>query len=657
MKIELKKLTLLNFKGAAKQEVEFSDRTSILGQNASGKTRLWDAWCFLLFGKDSQDKNDFSIKSLDKDNNPLHRADHSVTGELVIDGRRTKLERTYREKWVKKRGEETPEFTGHETVYFVDSVPYQAGEYAKRIESYLPELLFKQITNPLYFNSMHWERRREMLFDMAGNLKDSDIIEANPELRSLLDHIIEGQKSLEDFKKELSAKKKMLRDELLDIPARIDEVNRAIVPEPDVTKLEKEIKEAQTRLTEIDNIKSSEAEKFNIANRENQEKQNRAFLLKQRISKLEFDDREKAGEAVRIATHNQTSLESQIQMLTGKVREITFWMQSKSVEKKDFEQKNQNLRLKWNEINGSSLVFNENEFVCPACSRPFEIDDIETRRAEMTAHFNTEKLARLEAITKEGKGNNEQIENINQEIKKLQETLDITNRDIQTKQTELNAIVIPEQEVITLNPEIRKLKDEVAELEKSITTLAPPDYKELIDEYNKISASLDELKSQRGIKESNDRHRDRITQLHAREKEVSQQIADLEKMFFICENFTKAKVRMVEDRINSMFSIVRFKMFKTLINGATEETCETLINGVPYQDANAAARIQGGLDIIAALSKHYDVYAPIWIDNRESTTNIPEMDCQVISLIVDPRHKALTIKNAVASEEAATMKN
>jgi DNA repair protein SbcC/Rad50 len=102
---------------------------------------------------------------------------------------------------------------------------------------------------------------------------------------------------------------------------------------------------------------------------------------------------------------------------------------------------------------------------------------------------------------------------------------------------------------------------------------------------------------------------------------------------------------MIEDKVNSMFSLVKIKLFNGLVNGGSEEVCTTLINGVPYEDANAAARVQGGLDIIRTLSKHYDVFAPVIIDNRESVTEIPEMDCQVISLYVDPDCKELKVIN------------
>src|SRR6185503_20708469 len=106
-------------------------------------------------------------------------------------------------------------------------------------------------------------------------------------------------------------------------------------------------------------------------------------------------------------------------------------------------------------------------------------------------------------------------------------------------------------------------------------------------------------------------------------------------------------------RINGRFKVVQFKMFETQINGGEVETCTTLINGVPYADANTAAKIQAGLDIINTLSDHYGVQAPVWVDNRESVVSLPETNCQLINLIVSAKHKKLTVSSAKEEMAAA----
>jgi len=91
---------------------------------------------------------------------------------------------------------------------------------------------------------------------------------------------------------------------------------------------------------------------------------------------------------------------------------------------------------------------------------------------------------------------------------------------------------------------------------------------------------------------------------------------------------------MLESRINAKFSQVNFKMFNEQINGALVECCDTLIKGVPFQDANNAAKINAGMDIINTLTAHYNITAPIFVDNREAVNNLIDTDSQVINLIV-----------------------
>ena len=129
MRIELKKIKLENFKGIKKLEIDFSKRTDISGQNATGKTTIFDAFTWLLFDKDSTDRKSFGIKTLDSNNNEIHGLEHSVECELAVDGEILSLRKVYKEKWTKKRGEENEELTGHTTDYYRDDVPVKMKEY------------------------------------------------------------------------------------------------------------------------------------------------------------------------------------------------------------------------------------------------------------------------------------------------------------------------------------------------------------------------------------------------------------------------------------------------------------------------------------------------------------------------------------------------
>ena len=100
----------------------------------------------------------------------------------------------------------------------------------------------------------------------------------------------------------------------------------------------------------------------------------------------------------------------------------------------------------------------------------------------------------------------------------------------------------------------------------------------------------------------------------------------------------------MEGNINSKFCIARFKMFEIQLNDNVKETCETLVDGVPYSNLNRGAKLNVGLDIIRTLQEHYNFSCPVWVDNAEAVTRLTPMDCQMIRLVVDASAKELDVR-------------
>ena len=223
MDIKIKKLTLDNFKGIKSLLVVFGDITNIFGDNATGKTTINDAFRWLLFDKDSDDRKDFDIKTIDpKTDEAIHGLNHVVRGVLVVDGVERAFEKTYKEKWVKKQGGTEKLFSGHETLYTIDDVPKKKSEYSAAISELLDEEMFKILTDPFCFSDkIKWDVRREILFDLSENLDGNFFTENNEQ------------------KEKLKFQKKKLNDSIKSIPDRIDELSRAIVV-VDVETLEAE---------------------------------------------------------------------------------------------------------------------------------------------------------------------------------------------------------------------------------------------------------------------------------------------------------------------------------------------------------------------------------------------------------------------------------
>ena len=195
MKVTIGKLIFQNFKGLKDLTVDFNRQeiTNIYGENASGKSSIFDGFTYLFTEKDSLDRKAFEIKTLDKNNKPIHRQIHSVTGEIYQDDFKTVLKREYLEKWQKKRGEPEPTFTGHETNHFVDGIPVTKKEYQEVIDKIMNESVLKLLSNPFHFANKKWEDKRSIVLQVAGEPSIEDVAKGVKKYEDLLKLIDESR--------------------------------------------------------------------------------------------------------------------------------------------------------------------------------------------------------------------------------------------------------------------------------------------------------------------------------------------------------------------------------------------------------------------------------------------------------------------------------
>jgi hypothetical protein len=220
--IILKSITLINWKGEKNRTTTFNKKeTTISGDNGIGKTRHREAFLWLLFGKDSQGRKDFEIKTRQANGDIIHKIDSVVEGVLCVDGSELRLKRILTEEWIKVRGQEKETFKGNKTVTYWNDTPITITEYQRRINEIVDENVFKIITNPLYFTSMKWQEQREVLFKLAGTVSDSDVAAKDLRFKDLFQRM--EDKSIEDYKKVLAYKKKKTIDELDKIQPKIEQ--------------------------------------------------------------------------------------------------------------------------------------------------------------------------------------------------------------------------------------------------------------------------------------------------------------------------------------------------------------------------------------------------------------------------------------------------
>ena len=662
MNLQIKSLTLCNFKGAKTQTIHLDGKNAdIFGANATGKTTLMDAFIWLLFGKDSSDAKDFNIKTILPDGSVMHKADHYVEAVLIVDNMEQTLRRTYREKWTTKRGQVESECSSHETVYEINGVPMKAGDYSKFVAGIINEAIFKVITNPVYFNErLKWQDRRELLIKLAGNIDTTQIEKDHVEILRAMN----GAK-LADFKTQIAALKKKVKDEKVQCQPRISEQRMSLPADQDWAVIEHEIATLTQEVAEIDQILQQSSKGSQKAIDDRQKLMVRKADNNRKISKYQMDVQADLDDQSRRHQSRISAAKDEINTLQNKINSIKNAEESykKQIEmmQANIERLNSNIakcREEWKSVNSQTFVFDENLTVCPACKQKLPDSDIESRRTHLEANFIAEKKSLLDETVKTANGYKESIAKLTETIatlKKQSEELEdasMIESIIEEKKEALNALM--HTPVVVENfrslPEVWALMEDNATIDEELSKpLCVEGYDpQRIADLNATKASKQEQIKAKHIllssRELREKGLNRIAEIAKREKELAQEIARLEGLEFAIMDYTKASIANIENAINRKFKMVRFKMFDTQLNGGETECCETIVNGVPWSDLNTASRINAGLDIINAFSQYYDTYAPIFIDNRESVTELLPMQSQVISLIVSPENKSLKIQ-------------
>jgi len=634
MNIQLKKLTAKNFKGG-NFEINFNHTTEISGRNASGKTRVFDSYLWLLFGKDSNDTKDFSIKNTV--DTSLNRNDHEVIGVLDVDGSEVVLKRVFKEKWTTKRGSPVAEFTGNETVYFYNDVPCSQNDYNRKVDGIISETISKLITNPFAFNALKWEQRREVLTKIAGDVNDSDISAGNSDFGALLTML--NGKTLSDFKKEVAAKKKKIKETKDLIPARIDESSRSRPEKKDFDFIEKSLANKRGLIEKIDLAINDKVKAHREASVAIIQKQNDLNRLKMELQNLEADAKRESQKEIREVETKISAAELDIKRAKASIdshnAEIPF-LKSKI---ENLNTENEKLREDWRVLNNEKLPeMAADATVCPACSQSLPEDKIESIKADYEKNWNNDKAKKLSAIKGNGDSNVNVIDAYKREIVEHEEAVrdaEISivklNVIVDNLQNKRNALLKPTQEVKE-SAEITSLKTQIESFE--IPAIPVVDDAELKQRKQVLQTEINDLIIKLTAKEQIEKINTRIAELEKQERELGQEIADLERTEFTIDKFVKCKMDLIEAKVNQLFTNVSFKMFSKNINGGIEACCDCFYKGVPFVDANNAGRINAGLEIINVLSGFYSCYAPVWVDNAESVNEIYPLASQLITLVV-----------------------
>lgn len=689
--LRIKSLTLINFKGMRNVTVAFGDRvTAISGRNGTGKTTIADAFAWLLWGKDSKGNSDskFGIKTNDENGNYIPDLEHEVSGTFDAIDTETgeteavELRRVYVEEWQTSKGSTERTLKGHHTDYFYNGVPLKTKtEYDAKVAALIPEDLFKVITDPYYFLTLHWKAQREYLLRMAGTISDSDIAANREDFAALL-HRVTG-KSMEEYKKEIAVKRGKIEQQLDKIPTRKDEVTRNTPVAPDYAALEAEKTQIQAELAEIDAAASSVAEANRLAyeraakiqsniNAKRTEQNQIIYNAKEAARKAAYETNRVADDAARDLSQVKQVEANETSYYNREKSAITAAIEAEKRRKESAEQQVSALRKRWEKVNNEQ--FQEKTYqpagllICPIfghqcadasalnrhqCDAAAAAETFRKNQEEERAAFIANQTAQLDAMDAEGQELNKQIAQHAAEIERLtKQAAELETKHakaVQEYATKKDGL----QKVIEDNPRVNTepnivpqtlpgwvdLQGQIDQLNADLSVATAPAQQTATNADNatrkaQLNARLSGIDQKLGLRSTIEANARRIVELDNEAATLAQEKASLQIEEDLIDDFVKDRMAEVERRVNGLFDGVEFRMYKNLVNGEKEPDCVAYIGGVRYQDKNHAGQINAGLAVINALCAFHGVTAPIFVDSAESVNTFIPVNSQLVTLSV-----------------------
>ena len=660
MKVEVKKISLENYKKFQSKSVELFPRTEISGRNREGKSTLQDAYLDVLTGKMANGTEPTSIRR--KENGVEVEGDIVREIETVINGREITL------KKVTKKGK-----SSSNTSYFLNSgVKLSKADFNDFLKEEIasPETI-AMCSNPSVFLNMlrkSTSDTRETLtkickFDME------EFIRSNPSFK-LAKEIIEDKsiknKSPEEAVKALRSDLKEKKVESKKVSDDISKLSKKEDEHADVSSLESKKQELNAELSKLEEqeqiiedsakgydslsyeIRGLKSSKDGLVSKANEWLRARQKFISDTVSELRLKKSEK---------------ESSIRIIG---MELDSHIRAAQQAKADLDRARQDYpRIKEMEWDDSGLkaieaeTFNDSDTICPTCGQELPEEQI----SKLKASFEEKKKFRIETeLTKKqnwesvkqnqlkgtcdlGNSASAKLKNTNAEINKLQSKISAAQDEIaelakQIEEEQSKFTELPESVDMTNDEEYLAVTARIAELEEKLKSFedVPGKKQELRMQISNVMKQISNVDADIKIAQAAVTEKEKqVAELNEKLRKLGQVQADIEKNIDTVLNFSIQKNKALAEKINPYFKHFQFSFLDYTIEGNPVETCKMICNGVNYFDGlNYSDKILCDIDLLRGLQDLNGLNLPIFVDNSESinTTRLPNTEQQMIVLRV-----------------------
>lgn len=622
-------MTLQNFKKVRSQHIDFSHNMVISGANKVGKTTIYDAYLWAIFGVTS--KKNATVQPLDVNNEVIHHLETSVTVVLNYnDEREIKVQRILSENW-KGKGttEEKLQSTTQERL--INDVPLSQKDFNTKLEELCPLNKWLVLSNINIFMSYKVDDRRKMLMSLAGELNEEELMKSYP---LVYKGIIEDKKQLNDLLLQQNTTKKKADEELKLIPAKV-QAQEALRIDVNFEELKTQKIKLDTDIAAIDAALEGVSEK----DPEMEEYLKNLQAFNEKVSKAQ-----KAWQDTKIkAIDNLTKLISSASTALLEAENL-YTTNSKAYNNNktslaEVSIKFDNKIKEWNNANEKEFDYKQTD-VCPVCGRPYTDDMKATEYEHAVAEYNENKSNILIKIQNEAAELKQRMLVLKGNINTYEQITKVQDEEcVEKAQLRYNGLINQRNEAYNQTWESTSEKvsfdNELAEIEASKPTIKIDATIEENKEKKKTLTSLrDKLVNQIAGEETNKRIDAEKKKLNNRSIELSQIIADCSEVIRQIKAYKKEKINLVEEKVNSYFSLIRWKFYEqNKTNDDEKEICTAIDkDGIDYDNTNDGTVIDMGVDIISGISKASNIFVPLFVDRKESAEYIVHTEQQTICL-------------------------